>query len=208
MSNSDPHPISTSCAPRIGVLPINYGVAGRHGLRSGERRLKDTENDSSAWPGGLISSRRKDEGTTMKAVKVAIAASALTAAATVIAPPAHAAMQLGNYDVLTNRYDRASWVWFISACIPEKSADCIDVSGIARLKYYYEYGGRAPVERHLLVHRRCARRRAMPRVQPAQSRHLHMGRGHLAGTIDSQYDVGCFNGPPGSQLSTFALQRL
>ena len=30
----------------------------------------------------------------------------------------------------------------------------------------------------------------------------------LAGTIDSVYDVGCFNGPPGTQFWTFALQRL
>jgi len=44
----------------------------------------------------------KDERTTMKSVKVAIAAAALTAVATVVAPPADAAMQLGNYDLLTN----------------------------------------------------------------------------------------------------------
>ena len=37
----------------------------------------------------------------------------------------------------------ASWVWGIAACIPEKSLDCVDVSGIARLKYYYEYSGKA-----------------------------------------------------------------
>jgi hypothetical protein len=30
----------------------------------------------------------------------------------------------------------------------------------------------------------------------------------LAGTIESNYDVACFNGPPGSQVWTFALQRL
>jgi hypothetical protein len=30
----------------------------------------------------------------------------------------------------------------------------------------------------------------------------------LAGTIDSQYDAGCFNGPPGTQSWTFALRRL
>ena len=65
----------------------------------------------------------------MKSVKVAIAAAALTAVATVVAPPADAAMQLGNYDLLPNRYDRASWMWLISAGIPEKSADCIDVTG-------------------------------------------------------------------------------
>ena len=44
MSNSDPHPISTSCAPRIGVLPINYGVAAE----AANAVYKDTENDSSA----------------------------------------------------------------------------------------------------------------------------------------------------------------
>jgi hypothetical protein len=30
----------------------------------------------------------------------------------------------------------------------------------------------------------------------------------MSGTIDSVYDVGCFNGPPGTQFWTFALQRL
>jgi hypothetical protein len=30
----------------------------------------------------------------------------------------------------------------------------------------------------------------------------------LVGTIDSAYDVGCFNGPPGKQFWTFKLQRL
>jgi hypothetical protein len=30
----------------------------------------------------------------------------------------------------------------------------------------------------------------------------------LAGEINSTYEVGCFNGPPGSQFWTFALQRL
>ncbi len=42
----------------------------------------------------------------MKSVKLAIATTALTAAAAVLAPPANAMMALGNYDVLTNRYDR------------------------------------------------------------------------------------------------------
>ena len=30
----------------------------------------------------------------------------------------------------------------------------------------------------------------------------------LVGTIDSKYDVGCFNGPPGTQFWTFKLVRL
>jgi hypothetical protein len=145
----------------------------------------------------------------MKSVKVAIAAAALTAAATVIAPPANAAMQLGNYDVLTNRYDRASWVWFIAACIPEKSDDCIEVSGIARLKYYYEYGGRAH-----LVNGTYSFTVDVPDGVRCLGYNLPSRDTYtwdavtLAGTIDSQYDVGCFNGPPGSQFWTFALQRL
>ena len=60
----------------------------------------------------------------MKSVKLAIATTALTAAAAVLAPPAHAMMALGNYDVLTNRYTQASWVWFISACQPA-TPDCL-----------------------------------------------------------------------------------
>ena len=47
----------------------------------------------------------------MKSVKLAIATAALTAAASVLAPPANAYDALGNYDVLTNRYERASWFW-------------------------------------------------------------------------------------------------
>lgn len=145
----------------------------------------------------------------MKSVKVAIAAAVLTAAATVIAPPANAAMQLGNYDVLTNRYDRASWVWFIAACIPEKSDDCIDVSGIARLKYYYEYGGRARLVngRYTLTVDVPDGVRCLGYNLPSRDTYSWDAL-TLAGTIDSQYDVGCFNGAPGSQFWTFALQRL
>ncbi len=72
----------------------------------------------------------------MKLLKALIAAIVLAAAATLVAPPATAMMTFGNYDVLTNRYNRASWVWFISPCIPNKHPDCLDVSAISRLKFY------------------------------------------------------------------------
>jgi hypothetical protein len=65
-----------------------------------------------------------NEGTTMKSVKLAIATAALTAAAGVAASPAHAAMTVGNYDVLTNRYTQASWVWFVAPCQPA-TPDCL-----------------------------------------------------------------------------------
>nr|WP_102142438.1 hypothetical protein [Mycobacterium sp. QGD 101] len=134
---------------------------------------------------------------------------ALSLAAAIFAPPAHAMMALGNYDLLTNRYTQASWVWFISACIPEKSLDCIDVSGIPRLKFYYEYDAKA----HLANGRytftvdvpdglRC------PGYNMPTRDTYSWDEVTLAGTIESVYDVGCFNGPPGTQFWTFALQRL
>jgi hypothetical protein len=73
---------------------------------------------------------------------VAIATAALAVAAALLAPPAQA-MQVGNYDVLTNRYDRASWFWFVSPCEPEGSPDCLDIDGTPRLQFYAYYGGTA-----------------------------------------------------------------
>ena len=118
-------------------------------------------------------------------------------------------MQIGNYDLLTNRYTQASWVWMIAGCIPEKSEDCRDIQGIARLKYYYEYQGKA----HLSGNQwtltvdvpdglRCP-------GQVLPSRDIYTwDTNTLAGEINSTYDVGCFGGPPGTQFWTFALQRL
>ena len=58
----------------------------------------------------------------MRSVKVMTAAAALTAAADgARARLPRPVMQLGNYDVLTNRYTQASWVWFVSACHTPRS---------------------------------------------------------------------------------------
>jgi hypothetical protein len=146
----------------------------------------------------------------MKSVKAAMAAAALTAVAAALAPPANASMQVGNYDVLTNRYDRASWAWFVSACPQPVNLDCLVISGIPRLKFYAYYNGQA----HLIDGQyrmtvdvpdglQCLPGYAMPTHET-----WTWDPNSLAGTIDSQYDVGCFNGPPGSQFWTFALQRL
>lgn len=146
----------------------------------------------------------------MKALKVVIAAAALTAAGMVATPPANAMMTLGNYDVLTNRYDRASWVWGIAACIPEKSLDCVDVSGIARLKYYYEYSGKAHLSGDtytMVVDVPDGLRCPMGQVLPSRDTYT-WNQVTLAGEINSVYDAGCFGGPPGTQFWTFALQRL
>ena len=144
----------------------------------------------------------------MKSVKLAIVTAALTVSASVIASPAHA-YTLGNYDVLTNRYDRASWVWTFYPC-QTPAPDCLIVSATPRLKFYAYYGGNA----HLANGKwtltvdvpdglQCLPGYAMPTRDTYTWDDVT-----LAGTIDSVYDVGCFNGPPGSQFWTFALQRL
>ncbi|WP_137149751.1 hypothetical protein [Mycolicibacterium sp. CR10] len=145
----------------------------------------------------------------MKLTKLATAMAALMAAATVLAPPAPAGMQLGNYDLLTNRYDRASWFWYVTLCIPEKTPDCIGVAARPRLKFYAYYEGRAQ-----LVDGRYTMTVDVPDGLRCFNYNLPTRETYswdavtLVGTIDSYYDVGCFNGPPGKQFWTFALQRL
>ncbi len=145
----------------------------------------------------------------MNALKAVTAAAALTAAATMIAPPAHAGMLVGNYDVLTNRYTQASWVWFISNCQPP-APDCLDISGIPRLKFYAYYDGDAHLVdgRYTLTVDVNDGLRCLPGYSMPTRDTYTWDPVTLAGTIDSVYDVGCFNGPPGTQFWTFALQRL
>ncbi len=145
----------------------------------------------------------------MKYVMVTIVVAALSAVAWLLAPPAQARMYPGNYDILTNRYDRASWVWFISNCQPPDD-NCLDISAIPRLKFYAYYDGDA----HLADGRYTLKVDVPDGLQclPGYAMPTHetwtWDEVSLAGTIESNYDVGCFNGPPGSQFWTFALQRL
>lgn len=145
----------------------------------------------------------------MKIRMIATAVAALMSAATFLAPPAPAAMQLGNYDLLTNRYDRASWFWFISACIPDKSPDCINVAARPRLKFYAYYESRS-----YLVDGRYSFTVDVPDGLRCWGHNMPTRETYswdavtLVGTIDSKFDLGCNNGPPGTQFWTFKLQRL
>ncbi|MGE2728784.1 hypothetical protein ACQI4F_04845 [Mycolicibacterium vaccae] len=134
---------------------------------------------------------------------------ALLATATMLAPPSSARMKMGNYDVLTNRYDRASWFWYVKACIPEKSADCIDVGGRPRLKFYAYYESKAWLVdgRYTFTVDQPDGLRCPGYNMPTRDTYSWDAT-TLFGTIDSKFDVGCFNGPPGTQFWTFALQRL
>jgi hypothetical protein len=148
----------------------------------------------------------------MRLVKVARAAAVtagLMLAATVLPPSANAWMVNGNYDLLTDRYDRASWVWFVTPCFPDKRPDCVSVSARPRLKYYAYYEGDAQ-----LVNGQYSFTTDVPDGlrclgQNLPTREVYTwDENTLAGTIQSHFDVGCFNGPPGDQFWTFALQRL
>ncbi|MGE2835183.1 hypothetical protein [Mycobacterium sp. SMC-4] len=134
---------------------------------------------------------------------------ALFATATMLAPPSSARLPLGNYDVLTNRYDRASWFWYVTACIPEKTADCIHVGGRPRLKFYEYYDSKAWLVdgRYTFTVDQPDGLRCPGHNMPTRDTYSFDAVTRF-GTIDSKYDVGCFNGPPGTQFWTFALQRL
>ena len=145
----------------------------------------------------------------MKSVMVAIATAFLVAAGAVIAPPANAGMLVGNYDVLTNRYTQASWVWFVSNCQPPTQG-CLDISAIPRLMFYAYYDGDAHLVdgRYTLTVDVNDGLRCLPGYSMPTRDTYTWDPVTLAGTIDSVYDVGCFGGPPGTQFWTFALQRL
>ncbi|MFG1932522.1 hypothetical protein ACGFK1_18050 [Mycobacterium sp. NPDC048908] len=146
----------------------------------------------------------------MKSMTLAIATAMLTAAASMAAPPAQAMMQPGNYDVNTNRYERASWVWFVSPCQESLDVNCLRISAIPRLKFYAYYDGYAHLDNGTYTLTvdvpdglQCLPGYAMPTRDTYTWNEVTQ-----FGEINSVYDVGCFNGPPGSQFWTFALQRL
>lgn len=139
-----------------------------------------------------------------------MAAALLMAAGLVVSPPpAQATMTWGNYDLLTNRYDRASWAWFIHPCWPDKQPDCVYVSARPRLKFYAYYEGqaRAVNGRYTMTVDVPDGLRCPGQVLPTRETYS-WDEVSLVGTIESHYNVGCFNGPPGMQFWTFKLQRL
>ncbi len=147
----------------------------------------------------------------MKPIKVlAAAAAVLTTLATAVAPPAQAFLHPGNFDLLTNRYERASWVWFIARCSPEATPDCRFISAMPRLKFYNYYTGNAYLAngQWTLKVEVSDGLQCLPGVTLPTHETYVWDDNTLAGTITSDYDVGCFNGPPGTQFWTFALQRL
>lgn len=137
------------------------------------------------------------------------------ATATVLAAPAHADFVYGNYEVLSNRWTDASWIWAAFPCDagapgrPGAVVDCVLVSAVPRPQFGAYYGG---------VARRVNGSFSFTTDVPDGLRCLGQSlptrdtytwdASTLAGVVESRFDVGCFNGPPGMNTWTFALQRM
>jgi hypothetical protein len=155
-------------------------------------------------------------------VCVPVACAVFALAATALAPLADAApMRIGNYEVLTDRWNDHSWVWSVAhSC---GAPDC---------GTYHENPVTAPATDNLNV-------TAIPRPPKSQrfqntaffadgrytltvdvpdgvrcigynlpSRDVYSwDAASLAGTIDSTYGAGCYGAPGGVATYTLSLQR-
>ena len=134
------------------------------------------------------------------------------ATATALAPQADA-MLLGNYEVWSNRWTDASWVWATYPCedydqYDTPTDDCRLVRAVPRPKFGAYYGGEAR-----LVDGQWSFTADVPdglrclgHVMPTKDTY-RWDDVSLFGTVESRFDVGCFNGPPGMNVWTFSLVR-
>jgi hypothetical protein len=150
---------------------------------------------------------------------------ALVALATVSAPVASAAaqMRIGNYDVLTDRWNDHSFVWSVAhSCnndpecatyfddpVLAPHTDNLNVIAIPRpLKsqrfqntaFYAD--GRYTMTVDVIDGVRC-----LGFNLPSHDVYS-WDAATLAGTIDSTYDAGCYGAPGGTSTYGFSLQRL
>ncbi|MCV7383274.1 hypothetical protein [Mycolicibacter longobardus] len=145
------------------------------------------------------------------------AAAAALAVGTAVAPAAGADMAFGNYEVLSNRWTDASWVWAAYPCetpgtFDQMPAGCVTVSAVDRPHFFGRayYGGTA----------RLVNGQYSFTTDVADGLHCPMGpylptrdtytwdANTLSGVVESRFEVGCFNAPPGTNTWTFALVRM
>ncbi|MEB3019572.1 hypothetical protein [[Mycobacterium] crassicus] len=145
------------------------------------------------------------------------AAFAALAVSTVMAPRAAADMPYGNYEVLSNRWTDASWVWAAYPCetpgkFDELPPGCVTVSAIDRPHFFGRsyYGGTARlVDGQYSFSSDVGDGLHCPMGQYLPTRDTYTWDANtLSGVVESRFDVGCFNGPPGMNTWTFALVRM
>jgi hypothetical protein len=147
---------------------------------------------------------------------------ALAVVATVLAPVANAgAMRVGNYEVVTDRWNDHTWIWEVlhSCGAPDCGTKLVDpvvapatttlnVIAIPRplkSQRFQQSAFYVDGEYTLTVDVpdgvRC-----IGYNLPSHDVYSWDGM-TLAGTIESTYDAGCYGGPGGTGTYTFALQR-
>jgi len=142
---------------------------------------------------------------------------AALAVATAVAPQAAADMPYGNYEVLSNRWTDASWVWAAYPCETPRKFDelppgCVTVSAVDRPHFFGRqyYGGTARLvdgQYSFTTDVSDGLRCPIGGVMPTRDTYT-WDANTLAGVVESHFETGCFNGPPGVNTWTFALVRM
>jgi hypothetical protein len=136
------------------------------------------------------------------AISVGLALSTL-----MFAPCAHAApMQLGNYELQTNRYPTHAWTWAVNFCQP----DCVAVTATPRpLRRGVEFSGTAHLagSTYTLVNDAADGVICWGYTLPARDVYT-WDAVTLVGTVQSTFDAGCNGSPGGANTWTFALNRM
>jgi hypothetical protein len=149
-------------------------------------------------------------------MKKAILGAALAplAVATMAAPTSNADFLYGNYEVLSNRWTDASWVWAAYPCGQDPGEfgnpiDCVLIHALPRPKFGAYYGGTATLAngKYSFTDNVPDGLRCPGAALPTRDTYT-WDAVSLAGIVESRFDVGCFNGPPGMNTWTFALQRM
>lgn len=137
----------------------------------------------------------------------------LTAAVTVLAPPAGAVMNSGNYALdITGRYDFHTWIWAISRC--EAASECRSVTAIPMpVARAFPYTGEAPLVdgRYTLTvdvpdGLRCGNVYYGP-VVPTRDVYSWDAT-TLQGTMESSFATGCDGAPGGTYFYPFTLSLM
>jgi hypothetical protein len=134
-------------------------------------------------------------------------------AAGLAAPVANADMPYGNYEVMSNRWTDAAWLWAAYPCEDIGPFDpvvegCLLVHALPRPQRGAYYGGEARLVdgNYSFTTDVSDGLRCFGQVLPTRDTYT-WNKDSLAGTVESRFDVGCFNGPPGMNVWTFALVR-
>lgn len=143
------------------------------------------------------------------AVSLGAALVALVVAAALCAPPAHAQMLYGNYNLWNNRWTNHIWYWMVRPC-QHVSTDCIMVAAQgnpSRDAADFQTDAHLADGRYTLVIDVPDGLRCMGANLPTHDTYVWDAVA-LTGTIDSAYETGCGGAEAGVNTYTFALERM